>query len=325
MQAQRPKILVTGANGFIGQSLVEELIRRRFPVVAVARKARTFPPGAEVRKIGDINAKTEWQNALENVDVVIHLAARVHVMHDKDINPLEAFRQVNLHGTVNLAKQASAAGVKRFVYVSSVKVNGEQTQDKPFTESCEPRPQDAYAISKWEAEQALREIADKTGLEVVVIRPPLVYGPGVKSNFYRLLKLVSYGWPLPFGAINNRRSIIYVKNLVDILILCTIHARAAGQTYLVSDGQAISTPQLAREIAGAMGIADRIFSVPLLPMRWAASLVGRLTAFDRLTQSLETDSSKIRNELGWQPPYTTAQGIQAGANWYHQSVKVGRG
>lgn len=315
------KFLVTGANGFVGKQLCAELLRQRQSVRIAVRSGVSPAENVEVVVVGSISGETDWSNVLQEVDVVIHLAARVHVMHDETDNPLDEFLKVNLHGTVNLARQA-AAGAKRFVYVSSIKVNGEQTASgKPFAESDTPHPQDAYAISKWQAELALQAISQETGMEVVIVRPPLVYGPGVKANFANLLSAINRGIPLPFGNISNSRSLIYVGNLVDALIACATHPAAAGKTYLVSDGEDVSTPQLVQAVAYALHKPGRIFSMSITLIRGIAKLCGKPSAVDRLTQSLVIDSSKIRSELGWQPPYTMAQGLQATAEWYLQSIK----
>lgn len=312
------KVMVTGATGFVGQQLCTAFDNAHgIEVIAAVREPKDI--GVQTVVVGDINSNTTWKTSLNQVGVVFHLAARVHVMHDDVEDPLAAFREVNLHGTVNLARQAAAAGVKRFVYVSSIKVNGECTDVKPFTETDDPHPQDPYGISKWEAEQALGKIGRETGMEIVIVRPPLVYGPGVKANFYSLLKLVSKALPLPLGSIHNRRSMIYVGNLVDALILCATHPAAAGQTYLVSDGDSVSTPQLVKEIATAMKRPERVFPFPLSVMRFFASLIGKSSAVDRLTQSLEVGSSKIEKELGWQPPYSMQQGLQKTADWFFLS------
>lgn len=311
------KIIVTGASGFVGRELCTALDNLNgIEIIAAVRGAGEI--GVQEVVVADINSDTAWKASLKQIDVVMHLAARVHVMQDDAEDPLAAFRAVNLHGTVNLARQAAAAGVKRFVYVSSIKVNGECTDNEPFTESDDPNPQDPYGISKWEAEQALGKIGRETGMEIVIVRPPLVYGPGVKANFYSLLKLISKALPLPLGSIHNRRSMIYVGNLVDVLVACATHPAAAGQTYLVSDGEAVSTPQLVKEIATAMQRPERVFPFPLSAMRFCACMTGRSSAVDRLTQSLEIDSSKIRNELGWHPPYSRQQGLQVTADWFHQ-------
>jgi nucleoside-diphosphate-sugar epimerase len=237
-------------------------------------------------------------------------------MQEKAIDPLAEFQEVNLHGTVNLARQAASAGVKRFVYVSTVKVNGEYTDDKPFSESDAPKPQDPYGVSKWQAEHGLDVIGRETGMEIVIIRPPLVYGPGVKANFFNLLNIVTKALPLPLGSIKNSRSMLYVENLVDALILASTHPKAAGQTYLVSDGLATSTPQLIKDIALAMRKQSRVFPFPLSILRLCALLLGKSSAIDRLTQSLEIDSSKISKDLEWVPPYTMQQGLQETVEWY---------
>lgn len=312
------RIALTGATGFVGKCLLVKLHCAGIRAVELGRTAST--PDAEFYCIESLGPEADYGNALVGCDSVVHLAARVHVMHDDADDPLTAFQVVNLHGTVNLARQAAAAGVQRFVYVSSIKVNGECTMDKPFTESDVPSPLDPYGVSKWQAEQALQQVGRETGMEIVIVRPPLVYGPGVKANFHSLLKLVSRSMPLPLGSIHNRRSMIFVENLVDALVLCATHPAAAGQTYLVSDGEDISTPQLVRVIASAMRRPDRVFPFPLALIRLAAVMLGRSSALDRLTQSLAVDSSKIRRELDWRPPYSMQQGLQITADWFLQSA-----
>jgi nucleoside-diphosphate-sugar epimerase len=316
------RFLITGASGFIGRGLLAELSQIQYQVLAIARRSLA---GFDTVSVGLIDGQTDWGDLLQGVDVIVHLAARVHVMEEHATDPSGEFSAVNLHGTTNLARQAAKAGVKRFVYVSSIKVNGEQTsKGRPFTESDHLQPQDDYAISKYEAEQALHSISRETGMEVVIVRPPLVYGPNVKANFLKLLELVDRGVPLPLGNVENSRSLIYVGNLVDALITCAMHPAAAGNAYLVSDGEDVSTPQLIQAVADALHRPSRVFPISLALMRGAAALIGKSAAIDRLMQSLVIDSSKIRNELGWQPPYTLAQGLQATAEWYHQSVKSGR-
>ena len=311
------KILTTGANGFVGQPLCTELLRQGHSVRAAVRAANTLAKNAEVAAIGAIDGATNWIDTLRSVDVVIHLAARVHVMKDASADPLAEFLKVNLHGTVNLAQQAARAGVRRLVFVSSIKVNGEQTgETAPFTESDKPNPQDPYAISKWQAEQALQRIARETGLEVVIVRPPLVYGPGVKGNFISLVSAIDKGLPLPLKGANNTRSLVYVGNLVDALITCATHPAATGQTYLVSDGEDISTALLAEKIASALGRSNRSFYLPPALLRAAASLVGRSEQIDRLFGSLRVSNEKICGELSWSPPYTLNQGLRATADWY---------
>ncbi|MGZ8257232.1 MAG: UDP-glucose 4-epimerase family protein [Gallionella sp.] len=309
------KILVTGANGFVGSALCAALRERGEGARAAVRVAC----GAEQVAVGEMNTDTDWTQALQGVGTVIHLAARVHVMHDSSANPLDEFRKVNLHGTENLARQAAAAGVKRFVYVSSIKVNGEQTTVKSFLASDTANPQDPYGVSKWEAEQALHRVAQETGLEVVIVRPPLVYGAGVKGNFISLFAAISKGLPLPLAGAHNARSLVYVGNLVDALIICSMHPNAAGKTYLVSDGEDVSTAKLVSEIARSLSCADRSFYFPPAVLRAVASLLGKSAQVDRLFGSLQIDGQKIRTELGWIPPYTLQQGLQATADWYRNT------
>ncbi|HYN53141.1 MAG TPA: SDR family oxidoreductase [Methylotenera sp.] len=311
------KILVTGASGFVGQSLIKELKQRGVSTVSIGRQLLTSNSDSHV-SVPDYTAQGIWQKPLLGRDVVIHLAARVHVMQDVSENPLEAFLAVNLHGTVNLAVAAANAKVKRFVYVSSIKVNGEYTTKQSFTEQDTPNPQDPYAISKWQAEQALRKIEKETGMEVVILRPPLIYGAGVKANFASLLKLVDKGLPLPLLSINNKRSLIYLGNFVDAIITCTQHPNAAGQTYLVSDGEDVSMVRLVKKIALSLNRPSYLFPFPIMLMRLLATLTGKTASLDRLTQSLVIDSSKIRKELNWKPPFTMAQGLKVTADWYRK-------
>lgn len=315
------RMLITGSNGFVGKVLCQRLVERDFDVLAVVRNIDKLVPANRSVCIAQINAETDWANQLVGVDVVIHLAARVHVMHETVSDSLSEFLSVNLHGTMCLAQQAVAAGVKRFVYVSTVKVHGECTDGHAFSEIDQPHPQDPYALSKWQAEQALQKLAQETGIELVILRPPLVYGAGVKANFLNLLKLVDRALPLPLGSFRNQRSMVYVENLVDAIITCSMAQKAVGQTFLVSDGNEVSTPQLIGYLARGLNRPNRIFSFPVVIMRLIAGLLGKATVIDRLSQSLEVDSSKIRTMLGWQPPFTMIQGLAATAIWY-QSTKV---
>ncbi len=271
--------------------------------------------GVKSVKIGNIDAETNWSAALQGIDAVVHLAARVHVMKDSSNDPLQAYRAVNVLGTENLALQAADAGVKRFIFLSSVKVNGEESR-KVYTESDSPLPMDDYGISKMEAEKKLTEIFAGTGLEIVTLRPPLVYGPGVKANFLRLLQVVDRGIPLPLANVQNQRSMIYVENLVDAIVQCLRDPAAAGQTYLVSDGQDVSTPQLVRMIAAALNKKPRLFPFPLRALHVAADLAGKKPAMNRLNGSLSVDTSKIENELGWRAPFSLKEGLQKTALWY---------
>ncbi len=306
------KVMVTGANGFVGKLLCAALHTQGQAIRAVTRSASAQADGSEQVVVSTIDCATDWSVALQNVDIVIHLAARVHIMNDAATDPLAEFRKVNVDGTLNLAQQAAKVGVKRFIFVSSVKVNGEQIDlAKPFTEDNTANPQDAYGISKWEAEQALHKIYAVTGMEIVIVRPPLVYGADVKGNFAQMIKVLAKGIPLPFASVKNLRSLIYVENLVDALILCTTHPKAAGQTYLVSDGEDISTPDLLRKLSIAMGKPAKLLPCSPIFMRLAGRLFGRSDQIEKLIGSLQVDSSKIRRELGWNPPFTLDEGLKA--------------
>ncbi len=317
------KILVTGANGFIGIALCDLLKRRGYGIRRAVHKAQAVGSSAgsgETAVVGEIGPQTDWSQVLAGVDVIIHLAARVHVMQEDAADPLSEFRRVNVAGTEHLARAAAACGVKRLVYVSTIKVNGVATQgDRKYGESDSPAPQDAYGISKYEAELALHRLAQETGLEVVIMRPPLVYGPGVKGNFMQMLQVLGKGIPLPLASVRNQRSLIYLGNLVDALALCAIHPAAAGQTYLVSDGEDISTPDLLHFLAAAAGLQVRLFPCPAFLLRFMVKLTGKGPLGDRLLGSLRVESGKIRRELNWTPPYTLQQGLQATAEWYRTS------
>ena len=305
------KLLVTGASGLVGQALCSALVGQGVAVRAATRSAQPNVAGLDGVSLGDMTAQTNWQAALSGISIVVHLAARVHVMHDDSADPLADFRRVNVLGTLNLAQQAAAAGVRRFVFVSTAKVNGEQTlPGQPFTEADTPNPQDAYGLSKYEAEQGLRQIASQTGMQLVIIRPPLVYGPGVKANFAALMRAVRRGWPLPLARVRNLRSLVGLGNLVDFIITCAMHHAAANQTFLVSDGQDVSTPQLVRAMAQAMQQSARLLPVPLWLLHAAADALGKAGAMQRLCGNLQLDISKARTVLGWQPPLTVQQGLQ---------------
>jgi len=309
------RVAVTGASGFIGKALVRELVSRAFNVCALGRAVRpaSVTPNSKVINIaiGDINAYTDWTTALIGVDCVVHCAARTHIMHKAAGDTLAAYRVINVDGSRRLAEQAVAAGVRRLVYLSSIKVNGEQTAlGAPFSHSDTPAPQDAYGTSKLGAEQALWDISVKTGLEVLVVRPPLIYGPGVKGNLARLLELVRLGLPLPLSALRNKRSLIGLDNLVDLLVRCVDHPEAAGHTFLVSDGEDLSTPALFRQMAAAMGRSAWLFPAPVSLLRLAGSALGKRAEIDRLLGSLQIDSSHTRQVLGWAPPVSVEEGIR---------------
>ena len=316
-----PLILVTGANGFVGQALCAALERRGQRVRRALRVARPPAGAADSVTVGDLDAATAWDAALRGVDTVIHLAARTHDIHETGEDALAAYRKTNVEGTRRLAEAASGAGVRRFVFMSSVKVNGERTTGRPFSEADTPRPEDAYGLTKWEAEQTLRQIAEQTGMEYVVLRAPLVYGPGVKGNFLRLMQWVAQQRPLPLASVDNRRSLIYLDNLVDAIIMCAQGPAAAGGTYLVGDAESPSTPALVRALTAALGVRDRLLPCPQAALKLGAMLVGRSAEFARLTGSLVLDSTKIGRELGWKPRFSLAEGLAITAQWYHAQVR----
>lgn len=312
------KILVTGAAGFVGRALCERLRadgEQVFCTVRVARQAETLPEGVRVLASTAIGPSTDFSGIMDDIDVVVHLAARVHVLRDDAADPLAAFLAENVDATANLARQAARAGVRRFVYLSTVKVHGEGGAAS-YREEDPPEPADAYGRSKLEAEEKLAAIMSETGLEVVVLRPPLVYGPGVKANFLQLLKLVSCGVPLPLANVRNRRSMIFLGNLVDAIVACARHPRAAGQTFLVSDGEDVSTPELIRRVAAAVDRSPRLLPLEPSIIRFLGKITGRTSMFERLLGSLAVDSEKIRRELGWHPPFTMQDGLTSTANWY---------
>lgn len=307
-------ILVTGASGFVGRSLCAELFQQEYEVAAAVRSANTRIDDFERVIVGSIDSATDWSAALRNMDIVIHLAARVHVMHDAAVDPLAEFRKVNVDGTLHLALQAAKAGVKRFIFMSSVKVNGEHTLiNQPFTEADVTNPQDAYGVSKFEAEQGLLLIAQQTGMEVVIIRPPLVYGAGVKANFANMMRVVKRGMPLPLGAIHNKRSFVYVGNLVSLILRCIDHPAAANQVFLVSDGCDLSTTELLRACAGALGVKSWLLPVPQRLIEVCAAILGKRDVAQRLCGNLQVDITKARTLLDWEPPVSVAEGLKATA------------
>jgi nucleoside-diphosphate-sugar epimerase len=391
------RVLVTGPDGFVGSKVCEQLLADELSVRGALRSGASKCVSSEVREgggaedggaedepqtansipqtefivVGDINAQTDWFQALEGIDAIVHLAARVHIMDDTAEDPLEAFRAVNVEGTRRLAQEAARAGVRRLVFISSIKVNGEQTQSpsrdqrsevggqtgesgacegaeavappgspgsrtpttmdgnanckpqtsnlKPFfSERDKPSPEDPYGQSKHEAEVALREIEASTGMEVVILRPPLLYGPGVKANFLKLIQLVDKGIPLPLGAVNNKRSLLSLTNFADVISKCVTDERAAGQTFLVSDGDDISTGELVRRIATALGKSPRLLPVPEGLMKLAGKLTGKSAQVQRLCSSLQIGSSKVRKTLDWTPPVSMEQELARVAEWYRE-------
>jgi len=315
---QRGRLLVTGATGFVGRALVNRAALDGLQLRATARRQKTdWPPGVEIASVGDLAPATDWRTALDGVDVVVHCAARVHIMNESVTNPLAEFRRVNVAGTLNLARQAVDAGVLRFVFISSIKVNGEGTPlDQPYTVDHLPAPVDLYGISKHEAELGLLQLAEETGLEVVIIRPVLVYGPGVKANFLSMMRWLQQGIPLPLGALQNRRSLVALDNLVDLIVTCLDHPAGANKIFLVSDGEDISTTELLRRTAAALGRPARLIRVPPLILRTAARFLGKTDLAQRLCGSLQVDISNTREVLGWVPPVSVDDALKQTARHF---------
>jgi UDP-N-acetyl-alpha-D-quinovosamine dehydrogenase len=311
------RVLVTGATGFIGSASIERLNAMGLAVRGSVRGPSRPAPAVETFDVGELGSATDWSRALASVDVVIHTAARVHMMSDTASDPLAEHRRVNVEGTLNLARQAVAASVRRFVFLSTIKVNGDRTEPGvPFKADDPPAPTDPYAISKWEAENGLRDLASRTGLEVVIIRPPLVYGPGVKANFLGMMRWLRKGLPLPFGAVKNSRSFVALENLVDLLGTCARHPGAANQIFLASDGEDLSTSALLSRLAMALGRPARLIPVPMPALRGAALLLGKREVFDRLCSSLQVEISKNRQLLSWVPRLGVDEALRATARHF---------
>ena len=308
------KILVTGGSGFVGKAIVKKLTA--IEGATVRTSVRRFQDSNVLKNaevvIAHLLPETNWLEALVDIDVVIHTAARVHIMKEKSLDSAEEFHKINVEATINLAQQASEAGVKRFIYLSSVKVNGDSTQSgRAFTVEDLPRPVDSYGISKHEAEIGLRKIAEKTSMEVVIIRPPLVYGPGVKANFASMLRIIKQGVPLPLAAvIDNQRSLVALDNLVDLIIVCIRHPAAANQTFLVSDDEDVSTAELLRRIGLLLEKPAKLFYVPSLLLKFGAALLNKSEIYQRLYGSLQVDITKTKYLLGWKPPLSLDQGLR---------------
>lgn len=316
--------LITGAAGFVGRNLSQYLAPRHLLRLAVRNisaeeSLRNF---GEVHASGDVCGTTDWSESLRGVHAVVHLANRAHVMRESAVDPVAVYREVNVEGTRRLAEQAVAAGVQRLVYLSSVKVLGELTQAKAFDEASMPAPEDPYGQSKRDAERVLHEVAARTGLEVVVLRPPLVYGPGVGANFRRLMHWVALGIPLPVAALHNRRSLIYVGNLASAIEAALLHPAAPGKTFLVSDGEPVSTAQLVSGLASALEVSDRSWPLPPGLLQLAGSLVGKRSEVDRLIDSLEVNDMAIRRDLGWMPPFSMAEGLRETALAYRAELQT---
>lgn len=307
-------VLVSGANGFVGRPLCAELLRQGQSVRAAVRLARSDSSpieNIETVSIGEINGETDWTEALQGIKVVVHLAARVHVMKDNAADPLDELRKVNVEGAWNLARQACDAGVQRFIFISSIKVNGESTPlGRPYTPEDRPAPMDAYGISKSEAEYVLRQLADESGMEMVIIRPPLVYGPGVKANFHSMMHWLNKSVPLPLGGIHNKRSFVALDNLIDLIVTCIDHPAAANQTFLAGDGEDLSTTELLQRLGQALGKPAKLFSMPIRVLKIGAILLGKRDMAQRLCNSLQVDISKACDLLGWQPPVTVDEALK---------------
>ena len=312
------KALVTGASGFVGNATCARLVAQGMDVIGTVRHPPTRPLlGVDYRIVGDLDANTDWRDALTGVDYIVHCAARVHVMREAAADPLVAFRTANVAGTEQLARQAAAAGIRRFIFLSSVKVNGEGGL-VAYRETDLPVPKDVYGTSKHEAELGLREIKAETGMELVVVRPTLIYGPGVKANFQALMRALMRGIPLPLGAIHNRRSLLALDNVVDLIVTCIKHPAAANETFLVSDGEDISTTELIRRLARAMGRPARLVPVPAMVLMAGSMFLGKREVAARLCGTLQVNITKVREVLGWAPPVSVDEELRRTAEHYLQ-------
>lgn len=306
-------VAITGASGFVGQRLFVDLSARDHVLVGIGRRQSPLI----TRVVADVGAHADWTSALEGVEVVVHCAARAHVMHERATDSLPLYRAVNVEGTRRLAEQAARFGVRRLVYVSSVKAAGERsTPGRPLKVSDAPVPEDAYGVSKREAELALLEVGAATGLETVIVRPPLVYGPGVKGNFFLLMTAIAQRWPLPLGSLDNKRSMVSLANLTDFISLCVESPVAAGRTFFVSDGEDLSTAGLSRRIGAALGRPAQLFPVPATVLSMLSMLVRKSAEIERLVGTLQIDSTDARRSLAWSPPQTVDQGLSETADWF---------
>jgi nucleoside-diphosphate-sugar epimerase len=305
-------VLLTGASGFVGKGVLKTAQKRSIKIRPVYRCIDSTKAQSNAVLVSALDGAVNWSQALEGVDVVIHAAARAHIMREEALDPLAEYRRVNVEGTLNLARQAASSGVRRFVFISSIKVNGEVTaQGRPFTADDTPAPEDAYGLSKAEAEAQLKQVARETGMEVTIIRPPLIYGPGVKGNFASLISWVRRGLPLPLGCVTqNRRSLVSLDNLVDLIMACVDHPKAANQTFLISDGNDLSTTELLREIGKALGRPARLLRVPAGLITFVAGLVGKKTISARLVGSLQVDIHKTCDLLDWKPSVAVDEGLR---------------
>lgn len=303
------RVLITGATGFVGQAFTKQIVARQdyTPIIAVREQLAQYSHLTQFI-VPDLAEPIDWHSSLVNTDIVVHIAGRAHILKETASDPLQAFRKVNVEATIELAKQAMATGVKRFIFISSIGVNGNYNQ-RPFTEQDTPNPEGNYAISKFEAEQALWQLTKDSAMELVIIRPPLVYGAGIKANFLSLVKWVYRGVPLPLGLVNNQRSFVNVDNLVDLMLTVLEHPQAANQLFLVADGEDLSTPQLLKAVAKAMDKKLYLLPIPVALLKIMAAMVGKKNMARQLCDSLQVDISKAKQLLGWQPPFSVQQGL----------------
>lgn len=305
-------ILLTGATGFVGQRLLPQLLSNDYRVVAAVRKQQPFDARVQQVVVPDFSSDSAWEGVPGNIDTIIHVAARAHVMSESSDDPERAFKDANVAPTEALAQWAIKNGVKRFIFISTIKVNGEGgSQCVPYSAQDEPQPQDAYARSKWSAEQRLTDLLSKTNTEWTIIRPPLLYGPGVKGNFRSMLKIAQVKVPLPLGSLHNKRSLMYVDNLVDLILTCVVHPQARNQTFLAADGEDVSTTELLRRIRLAMGASPWLIPLPPFIFHWLGVLTGKQSVVNRLCGSLCIDVSEVVQRLDWKPPYSLDQGLRA--------------
>lgn len=319
------QVLITGANGFVGNRLCRVLPERGYIIRAAVRQLDTSKKCNILDRIaiGDISQGTNWKKALQNMDCIVHLAARVHVMKDSTIDPLAEYRKINVEATLNLARQAAEVGVDRFIFISTIKVNGEQTlPGKPFTEKDRPAPVDPYSVSKYEAETELLKLAAETGMEVVIIRPVLVYGPGVKGNFVTLMNYLYKGFPLPLGAIHNKRSLVALDNMIDLIRTCIDHPAAANQLFFVSDGQDMSTTELFKQVSVALNVPTKLIPVPEKLLSLALRVLGKQALAIRLLGSLQVDITKARIVLGWDPPVKVDKSLRNTTGYFLEHVHL---
>ena len=320
------RVLVTGASGFVGTALVQRLLQD--PAAQIVASSRT-PPATQYSRVesvltSELGPQTDWRRPLAGIDVVVHLAARVHVLNDQTVDPLAAFRAVNVEGTLRLARQAIDAGVQRFVHISSIKVNGEYTNaGRPFRADDEAAPRDPYGISKLEAEIGLKALASSSGLQVVILRPPLVYGPGVRANFRSMMGWLRRGLPLPLGSVKNQRSLVALENLCDLIEVCTLHPAAPGQTFLVSDGEDVSTSELLRRLGAALGAPDRLLPLPAWLLQGLLAALGQRGVAQRLCASLQVDIGPTCALLAWQAPISLDEGLRRTAQAFLAEAALG--